>query len=114
LGDRLARRFAEEIPQRDVDRRIAAHFRAAGGKAEIAGQIAGDAIDGERIAADQFGRRRFVNIGFDGAGAHECLAESDKALVRMHAHPKKIGMFVDADGFEFDDLHLRRSPRDSS
>ena len=44
----------KNIPQRDVDRRIAAHFRAGGAKPEIANEVLPNALDRERIAAEQF------------------------------------------------------------
>ena len=68
LRDRLSGHLAEEVPERDVERGVAAHLGAGGAEADIAGEVLGDAVDGERIAAEQLRREHLVDIGLDGLG----------------------------------------------
>ena len=46
-----------------------------------------------------------MQIGLDGLGAHEGLAQPDQALVGVQAHPEDVGKLAEADGFELSDLH---------
>ena len=51
--------LAEEVPERDVERGIAAHFGAGGAESEIADEVLRNPVDLERIAAEQLRRERF-------------------------------------------------------
>jgi hypothetical protein len=46
-----------------------------------------------------------MEIGLDGGGAHEGLAEADQAFVRVEPDPDEIGEFGKANGFEGGDFH---------
>ena len=55
LRDRLPGHAAEQVPQRDVDRRVAAHFGAGGAEPQVAGQVFRDPVDLQRVAAESLG-----------------------------------------------------------
>ena len=78
LGDRLAGDLAEQVPQRDVEGGVAAEFGAGRAEADIGDEVAGDAIDGERIAAEHLRRDHLMDVGLDGRGGEERLAEADQ------------------------------------
>ncbi len=105
LRDRLPRRLAEQVPQRDVERRVAADLGAGGAEPDIEGQVLGDPVDGERIAAEELWRDRLVHIGFNGLRQEERLAEADQPLVRVDAEPQEVGEFFEPDRFDGGDLH---------
>ena len=58
-------------------------------------RIAVDRLDLQRIAADQLGRHGLMDVGLDGSGTHEGLAEADKAFVGMQADPEQVGELAD-------------------
>ena len=88
LMDRLAGRLAEEIPERDIDGGEAAHLRAAAAETDIGrAQGVGVLVDPQGILAQKIGRRTLVDIGRDGLGAEEGLAEADQAFVGHHLDP---------------------------
>ena len=105
LRDRLPGDLAEEIPERDVERRIAPDLRAGRAESDIAGQVLGDPVDGERIATEKLRSDQLVHIGFDGLRQEERLAQSDEPLVGVDAKPKQVGEFVEPDRFDGGDLH---------
>src|SRR5579863_3995120 len=59
LRDRLLRRFAKKVPERDIEGGIAAYFCARRAEAEIAGKIAREPVDRQRVAAKRSGRQIF-------------------------------------------------------
>ena len=76
LGDRLAVRLAEEVPERDVDGRVAAHLGARSSASRDSWRASPlMRLDLQRVAAEQLGRDRLVDVGLDGGGAQERLAE---------------------------------------
>ena len=101
----------EDIPKRDVERRIAAHFGAGGAKPQIADEVFRNPVDLERIAAKQLLRQAFVDIGLDGLGEKEGFAEADDPFRGVHLEPQQVGEFGDADRFEGGDLHRRLKSR---
>ena len=52
-----------------------------------------------------------MDIGFDGLGEEEGLAEADDPFRSVHLEPEEIGEFGDADRFESGDLHRRLKSR---
>src|SRR5271165_7103671 len=103
--------FAKNIPKRDVERRIAAHFSAGGAKPQIADEVFRNPVDLERIAAEELLRQAFMDVSLDGLGEEEGLAEADDPLRGVHLEPKEIGEFGEADRFERSDLHCRLKSR---
>ncbi len=97
--------LAEQIPEGDVERRIAPRLRAGRTESEIAVQVSGDEIDLQRIAADQLRRNDLVNVGLHRLRRHESLAEAGEALRGVDAQPQQIAEFRQPDRFERDDLH---------
>ena len=92
LMDRLARRLAEEIPERDVDGGEPPHLRAAAAEPDIGrAERVGMLVDPQGVLAQQIGRGAFVDIGRDGLGAEEGLAQADQPLVGHHLDPDQIG-----------------------
>src|SRR5688572_26182592 len=63
LADRPADRLAEQIPQRDVDRRVAACLHAGAAPAEIVDEALVDRLDLDRIAAHELGRGALMDVG---------------------------------------------------
>ena len=105
LIDRLFGNPAPQIPKRDVDGRAPAGLGAGAGEADIGCEVAGDAFNLQRIAADEGRRRGFMDIGLGGARAEECLAQSDHAGIGVNPHPEEVGEFIEADGFDARDFH---------
>ena len=108
LADRPADRLAEQIPQRDVDRRVAARLHAGAAPAEIVDEALVDRLDLDRVAADQLGRGALMDVGLDGSGAHEGLAEAGQTLVGPQPDPDEVGEFAQPDGLDGGDLHASR------
>ena len=115
VGDRPAVDLAEEVPQRDVDRRVAARLDACAAPAEVVRQRGVDRLDPQRVAADELRRDGLVQIRFHGGRAHERLAEADRPLVGVEAHPQQVPELAEAQRLQRGDLHgrasLRRGPR---
>src|SRR5262249_15199588 len=107
LADRPADRLAEQVPQRDVDRRVAARLHTGAAPAEIVDEGPVDRLDLDRIAADQLGRRALVDIGLDRGRAHEGLAETGQPLVGPETDPDEVGELAQPDGLDGGDLHAR-------
>ena len=75
-------------------------------EADVADEVLGDAVDGERVAAEQLRRDRLVDIGLDRLRHEEGLAEPDEALVGVDAQPEEVGELLEPDGFDGGDLHF--------
>ena len=106
LVDRLARRLAEDVPQGDVDGRVAPGLRARATVAhEQVVERSGVTIDLEGILAEQVRGDRLVDMSFHCLGAQTRLAQSHHALVGMHADPDLAGDLAETNGLETDDLH---------
>ena len=106
LGDRLAGGLAEEVPERDVDGRIATGFGAGGPEADIADKVAGNQVDGQRIAAEEQRRGGLVDVRLHRARPEERLAKAGDPGVGVDLHPQQVGVFRDADCLDFGDLHV--------
>ena len=83
--------LAEQVPERDVERRIAAHLGAGRAEAEIADESLAMRSICERIPAEHLRRQRLVDIGLDRLGAEEGLAEAGEPFVGMNPQPQQIG-----------------------
>jgi hypothetical protein len=105
LIDRLPGDPPPQIPQGEVDRRAAARLRPGAGEADIGNEIAVQALDLQRIAAEQNGRRGFMNERLRRARAEKGLAEAYGAFIGVKAYPDKIGEFVVAYGIDARDFH---------
>ena len=81
LMDRLAAGPPPQIPQRDIDGRTAAHFRAAAGEAQIADQMRLMGLDGQGITPQQIGRDGLMDVRLNGARAVKTLAEAGDPVV---------------------------------
>src|SRR5208283_5907310 len=103
LCEGLSGDFAENIPKRDVERGIAAHFGAGGAKPQIADEVFRNPVNLERIAAEQLLREALMDVSLDGLGEEEGFAETDDPLRGVHLEPKEIGEFGEADRFERSD-----------
>ena len=91
LVDRLPRRLAEQVPERDVHGRPTPRLGACAGKSDIRSEVPPNALDGAGVAPEQLRRRGLVQIGLDRAGPEKGLAEARQPLVGMHPHPEHIG-----------------------
>src|SRR5271154_1363586 len=109
LGDRLAHRLAEHIPQRDVEGRIAARLNSGRAEAEIASQVLGESIDGQWIASEHPGSQDFVEIGFDRSWREESFTQPDQAFVGVDMQPYQIREFLEPYRFYRCDLHAGAS-----
>ena len=84
--DRLAERLSINVPQRDVDRGVAANFGARITRPDIdAAEAAVVQLDIARILADQVGRDVVMQVCGDRPGRPEGLARSNDAGIGMHA-----------------------------
>ena len=101
LDDRLAGRFAEQVPQSDVDGRVAPGLGAGRTEAQIADEIAGDAVDGQWILAEQARGDIVVDVGFDRPDHKKGFAEADDALVGFHLDPEDVGELRGAGRFRW-------------
>ena len=81
LMDRLAAGPPPQIPQRDIDGRTAAHFRAAAGEAQIADQMRLMGLDGQGITPQQIGRDGLMDMRLNGARAVKTLAEAGDPVI---------------------------------
>ena len=108
---RHASGFAKEIPQGDVNGRIAARLDARAAPAQITGQITRSGFDGQRILPNELGSGPLVQIGLDGLRAHKRLAQADQTLVGVQPDPQDIGKLAQPNGFKLRDLH-RLTPTD--
>ncbi len=105
VAERQVRRLAEDVPQRDVDGRAAAHLGARRGKADVAREGALDALDVARVAAQERWRDDAVDMRLGRLRAIERLAEPGQALVRVHLHPEQVGELANPDRLYARDLH---------
>ena len=105
LIDRLLGDAAPQIPQREIDRRAAARLRPGASEAYIGNEIAVNALDLQRIAADQGGRCRLMDERLRRAGAEKGLAQADHPGIGMDPHPEEIGEFIEADCLNACDFH---------
>ena len=103
--DRLADRLAVDVPEREVDRGVAARLDARAAPAEIIVEAGVAGLDLQRVLADQLGRDALMQIGLDRGRAHEGLAEADEPVIGVQAHPDEVAELGEADGFEGGDLH---------
>ena len=112
LVDRLAADLAEEVPERDVDRRAAALLDAGGVEADerVQRRASGASIR-ERVLAEQVGGGRLVHPGRDGLGAEERLAEPADPLVGVDADVAEVRELADQDRLEPGDLHPASSAK---
>ena len=86
LDDGEARRLPGQIPERDVDRRVATclHPGAPGSHVLLDGDP--EAVDGRRVLPEEAGRGGLVEVGGDLVSPEEGLAEAGQAGVRVEAH----------------------------
>ena len=99
-------RLAEKIPKGNVDRGIAARLGTGGAPAEIvARQFGIDALDLERVLAEDLRRDGLMQIGLNSLGPEEGLAEADRPFIGVQQHEDDVAEFLDAQGFERGDLH---------
>jgi hypothetical protein len=110
LVHRLLANLAEDVPQRDVDRRRRAIFRAGGRlRHRKVDHFLAQCFDVQRIAADQPSGERIVDMRLDRARSVERFAESDDFTVRVDAHPQYVREFFGPQGFKRSDFHGGRS-----
>src|SRR5262249_24554286 len=106
LIERLSRRLAEQVPQRDVYRRGGAHLYPAAREAEILVlQRPSMAVQLERRLAEQERRYRFMELRLDCSRAKEGFAQADHSLVRMHMDPQEIRELTEPDRLKGCELH---------
>jgi hypothetical protein len=104
--DRLTGGLAEDVPERDVDRRGAAHLGAGARKPQVVVQErARMAIDRQRVLADQARRCGFVDVGGDRVRPEKGLAQADQTRVGVHVDPEQVGKLVELDGLDRRDSH---------
>jgi hypothetical protein len=107
LVERLSAHLAEDVPEGDVDRRVAALLDARARRAQVAAERGCVPLDLERILAEQVGRNGLVQVGIDSLGAEERLSEAEVPFVCPHRDEEEIGELLEAEGVELRDLHLR-------
>ncbi|MNV52401.1 hypothetical protein D3C71_1444900 [compost metagenome] len=106
LRDRLASHFAENVPERDVEGGIAAHFRTRRTEADIAHQFLRQKIDRQRIAADDTRDDIFVDIAFHRFGPEKGLPQSGNALIGVDQNPEQVAPLGDTHRLQLGDLHV--------
>lgn len=111
LRDRQTGGLTEQVPQRDVEGGVAAGLDPGRAEPQIPGQLLGQKVDRQRIAADHPRGEALVHIGLDGLRQKERLAQPGQPLVGMHQQPDQVRRIGDPDGLDRGDLHLSRSPR---
>ena len=103
---RLAQRLPINVPERDVDGRIAAHLGAGVARADIdAAERAVVQFDVARVLAEQIGRDVVVDVACDRTGRPEGLAGADDAGIGMDAQPEQEREFRKLQRLDRDDLH---------
>ena len=107
LRDRLAGGLAEQVPQRDVERRIAAHLGPGRTEAHIARQLRRQPAYRQWIAPDHPRGHIVVQMRFDRRRAEKGLPQPGQTLVGMHQDPDQVGTFGNSDRFQPGDLHDR-------
>jgi hypothetical protein len=109
LVDRPAGRLAEQVPERDVDRRGAAQLGPARGEAQIivVEEGAGVAVDLERVLAEQARCRGLVDVGLDGARSEEGLTQAHEPLVGVDLDPEEVRELLEPDRLDRADPHRR-------
>ncbi len=105
LRDGLARELPQDVPEGDVERRVAAHLDAARAEAEVAHEVLGDPVDRARVAADQPRRERLVDVGLDRPRHEEGLAEPHDPLVGVDLEPEDVLELGGRDRLEGGDPH---------
>ena len=110
LIERLPRRLAEEVPQRDVDRRGGADLDADRLEPEVPlEEVPAVALDLERVLAEEIRRARFVDLSLDRRDRVEGLAQADEALVGVDADPEDVGELAETDRLDRGDFHRYRT-----
>ncbi len=105
--DRLADGLPEDVPERDVDRRVALRLGAAAAPAgERVVQPPGVALDVARLLAEQARGRDLVQVALDGVEVQARLAEADDALVGDELQPAERRQLLPADGDELGQAQL--------
>ena len=110
--ERLARRLAGEVPERDVDRRGGPHLGAAPGRADVAAHRARVLLDQARILAEQVAGDR-VHVRLGRVGEEERLAEPDEALVGVDEHVDEARELVQPERLDAGDLHSENWKREA-
>jgi hypothetical protein len=108
LIERQPAHLSEEIPERDVDRRVATQLDAGARVPEVPAQRGHVTLDLERILPQQVRRDRLVQVRLDGASAEERLSQPDESVVGVHRDEKEVGELLEAQGVDASDLHLGR------
>ena len=104
--DRLVRRLTENVPQRDVDGGCRANLDARRAEADIGGkQQVGDAVDLQRVPADQLRRDIAMDMGCNGVCAAKRLTQPDDAFIGVHQHPQNVVQLRKLYGFDRCYLH---------
>src|SRR5439155_3445515 len=113
LVNRLAGHLAEEIPERDVDGGETPHLHAAAAEPDIGGtQRMRVLVDAQGVLAQQVGCRALMDVGSDGIGAEEGLAQAYRPLIGMDLDPQKIGELREQYSFDRGDPHAFSSECD--
>ncbi len=97
--------LAEQVPQRQVDRAVAAGLHAAALVADIGREQPGHALGGGVPFAEQHRGGRVVQVGLDRGGAEERLAEAGGAVVGVQPEQEQVGLGGRPQCLQRDDLH---------
>ena len=99
-------RLAENVPQRDVDCRIASGLCPCGAPAQIVfREHAIDGLDLQRIAPQQLRGHGFMQIGLYSLRTQKSLPEPDEAFIGMEPQEDQIAEFLQADRLKRRYLH---------
>src|SRR5215211_3533669 len=105
LVNRLADVAPKEVPERDVDCRVAPSLDATGGIADVRGQCSRVLVDVEGILPQEVRRDRLVNVRLDRLGPEKRLPETGDALIRVHPHPEQVRELPEPQRFDRADFH---------
>jgi hypothetical protein len=105
LVDGLVRRLAPEVPEGDIERRVAAHLDAAGAVADVAVEAPEVVVDPQRVLAEQVGGDRFVDVGLHGPRPEEGFPKADRPLVGVDPQPEQVRELLQPQRLDPGNLH---------
>ena len=91
------RRLAEEVPERDVEGRVGPGLDSGRARADVIREREPEPVDGRRVPAEEAPGRGLVDVGGDGLGAEEGLAEAHQPLVGVKADEAEVGELAELD-----------------
>ena len=106
-------RLAKNVPQRDVNGRVAARLGAGATPAQVAGELPVAGFDRQRVFAQQLRAGPLMDVSLHRLRTHKGFTQTDQSLVGVDAHPHDVGELIEPQGFNFGNFQftLQKKPQ---